>query len=71
MLGLMTLINGKRLMMMGGIIKMNIQEIHERFEAWDFDNESRKIVLKDVENKPIHSIDVNDLIELWFNKADE
>lgn len=49
---------------------MNIQELHERFDTWTYDKDAQDIVLRDVDNKELDRLDVNYLIELWFNERD-
>ena len=50
---------------------MNIQQVHERFDSWNYNTLSEKIDLVDHNNAVVTSLDVNYLIELWFNKQDE
>lgn len=49
---------------------MDIQEIHERFDSWEFDEEHAEIILVDSDNNELKRIDVNYLLELWFNEQD-
>lgn len=47
---------------------MDIQEIHERFDNWNFEEETCEIVLEDKDCKELKRIDVNYLLDLWFNE---
>ena len=49
---------------------MDIQEIHEKYDYWTYGNVGA-VVLLDKEGNELKTLDVNDLISLWFDKQDK
>lgn len=49
---------------------ITIQELHERFDSWEYNYPTEEIILIDSDEKPLTKIKINDLINIWFDIED-
>ena len=47
---------------------MKKEDILKKFDTWTFDNDTQEITLRDSDNNELEILDVNYLIELWFQE---